>query len=91
MRKGSREAIITRSGTWENEVATEEQLSGVQTPTLIMWGQDDQLLDVSIAHRFQTTLPNASLIIYEQVGHIPMEEIPERSSADMKDFLSTIR
>ena len=78
MRKGSREAIITRSGTWENEVATEEQLSGVQTPTLIMWGQDDQLLDVSIAHRFQTTLPNASLIIYEQVGHIPMEEIPER-------------
>ena len=91
MRKGSREAIITRSGTWENEVATEEQLSGVQTPTLIMWGQDDQLLDVSIAHRFQTTLPNASLIIYEQVRHIPMEEIPERSSADMKDFLSTIR
>ena len=95
MRKGSREAIITRSSTQastqESAVATAEQLSSIQTPTLVMWGRNDALIDVSVAHLFEATLPNVTLIIYDEVGHVPMEEIPERSAADVKDFLQRTR
>jgi pimeloyl-ACP methyl ester carboxylesterase len=91
MRKGSREAIIARSSTREGDVATEEQLSSIQMPTLVMWGRNDELIDVSVAHLFETTLPNVTLIIYDEAGHVPMEEIPERSATDVKDFLQGIR
>jgi pimeloyl-ACP methyl ester carboxylesterase len=29
-------------------------------------------------------------VIYEDVGHIPMEEIPERSAEDVRKFLATV-
>ena len=87
MRKGSREAIIAKSSTRESDVVTQEQLSSIQIPTLVMWGRNDELIDVSVAHLFETTLPNATLIIYDEVGHVPMEEIPERSATDVKNFL----
>jgi hypothetical protein len=32
-------------------------------------------------------LPNSELIIYEEVGHLPMEEIPLRSGEDLMAFL----
>jgi len=32
-------------------------------------------------------LPQAKLVIYPGVGHIPMEEIPEKSAADVKNWL----
>lgn len=91
MRKGSREAIIAKSSTRDSAVATEEQLSSIQTPTLVMWGRDDALIDVSVAHRFETTLPNATLVIYDEVGHVPMDEIPERSATDVMKFLQRTR
>ena len=53
----------------------------------VMWGDKDPLIPVSIGRRFDALLPNSALVVYENVGHIPMEEVPARSAADVRAFL----
>lgn len=64
-----------------------EEIKQVQCPTLIMWGDDDQLVNVEAAPKFHKDIPNSELLIYENIGHIPMEEIPEKSVRDFIAFL----
>jgi pimeloyl-ACP methyl ester carboxylesterase len=59
-------------------------------PTLIMWGKEDRVLDVSAAYAFKKLIPNASVHIFEGVGHLPMVEIPNESAEVYQQFLSTI-
>jgi pimeloyl-ACP methyl ester carboxylesterase len=46
----------------------------ITVPVLIMWGAEDKKwIDVSHAYLFQELLPNDELIIYDGLGHLPME------------------
>jgi len=88
MRTGTRAATIERFASFGSQTqATEAQLATLSMPTLILWGETDTLIPVSYASRFAKTLPDAKLIVYPNVGHLPMEEIPERSGADTLVFL----
>ncbi len=66
------------------------RLSGITIPALVLWGAEDRLIDVSAAHVWADGLPNAELVVYDGVGHVPMMEIPERSAADYADFLDRL-
>lgn len=59
----------------------------VKIPTLILWGDKDRVIPVNDAHIFKDLIPHAQKIIYEGVGHMPMEEIPQQSAADTLAFL----
>ena len=59
-------------------------------PTLIMWGKEDRVLDVSAAAAFKEIIPTAKVHIFEGVGHLPMVEIPNESAEVYQQFLSTI-
>lgn len=49
----------------------------VQAPTLIIWGELDRLVDVSIAPRAAATYPDARLLVLPGVGHVAQLERPE--------------
>ncbi len=90
LREGSREATIDRfasMGHRSNQTVDSNQLT---QPTLIMWGRDDALISVDMAEKFAESLPNPSLVIYDDVGHLPMEEIPEQSAAAALAFLDKV-
>lgn len=57
--------------------------------TLILWGKEDTWIPVDHAYRFHDTIPHNELIIYDLVGHLPMEEIPEDTAIDAASFLSS--
>lgn len=59
-------------------------------PTLIMWGDEDRVLDVSAAAAFKKLIPNATVHIFEGVGHLPMVEIPSESAEVYQQFLEKI-
>lgn len=59
-------------------------------PTMIMWGQEDRILDVSAADAFKKLIPHATVHIFQDVGHIPMIEIPDESAEVYQQFLSTV-
>jgi pimeloyl-ACP methyl ester carboxylesterase len=65
------------------------ELPEIRTPTLIMWGREDRKwIDVSQAQLFEELLPNDQLIIYDGLGHLPMEEDPVKTAADAARFLN---
>ncbi|WP_337190817.1 alpha/beta hydrolase [Qipengyuania oceanensis] len=68
----------------------EAQLRAVSVPTLVMWGEEDSLIRVEAARWYDGLLPNSTLVVYPGIGHIPMEEAPDRSASDLRKFLSGI-
>jgi pimeloyl-ACP methyl ester carboxylesterase len=57
-------------------------------PVLILWGEEDALIPVSAALWFKAALPDARLISYPGIGHLPQEEAPDRTAADVAAFLA---
>ncbi|MDG5496047.1 alpha/beta hydrolase [Niveispirillum sp. BGYR6] len=66
-----------------------ELLAGIKIPTLILWGEADQIIEVAAAQKFKAAIPQAELVIYPNVGHLPQWEIPARSAADVARFLDS--
>lgn len=56
-------------------------------PTLIIWGEEDRVLDVSAVPEFQKVLPHAEVKIFPGVGHLPMVEIPDESAEFYSAFV----
>lgn len=84
-RKGNRQAFIDRARTPSDDKT--HLLKTINIPTLIMWGGKDDWNGVVEAFKFQEDLPNDSLIIYDNLGHIPMEEDPFTTARDASEFL----
>jgi pimeloyl-ACP methyl ester carboxylesterase len=47
----------------------EQQLGGIELPTLAIWGSNDQIVPVTWAERLCHWLPNAHKVILENAGH----------------------
>ena len=90
LRAGTRAAILNRSGSYGSEPTLNDP-STLAQPTLVMWGAQDSLIPVSVAEEFAQRLANTQLVIYDDLGHIPMEEDPQRSAADVLAFLHQLR
>lgn len=59
-------------------------------PTMIMWGEEDRVLDVSAAAAFKELIPQASVHIFPEIGHLPMIENPEESAGVYQKFITTL-
>ncbi|MFK7914104.1 MAG: alpha/beta fold hydrolase [Pseudomonadales bacterium] len=86
MRAGTRTATLKRFGTQRSVKAVD--LGQLTMPVLIQWGVHDAVIPVAVGERFAVELPDAELIIYQDVGHIPMEEVPVQSAADAARFIN---
>jgi pimeloyl-ACP methyl ester carboxylesterase len=64
-----------------------ETFKAIHVPTLVMQGEKDTLVPVADGRAFAAAIPGARLVTYPNVGHLPMEQIPDRSAADLKAFL----
>ena len=89
LREGTRAAILQRAGS-DGGSREAADLSVLTQPTLIMWGAQDALIPVSVVEQFEQSLPNTRTVIYDDLGHVPMEEDPQRSAADVRIFLDSL-
>lgn len=64
-------------------------VGGIDTPVLLMWGEEDTWVPIEQARRWLADLPDARLLRYPDTGHMPMEERPQVSVADLQLFLSS--
>jgi len=51
-------------------------MAGIEAPTLVVWGNKDQLVHVSNAARAAATIPDAALLVLDDVGHTAQLEAP---------------
>jgi len=63
-----------------------EDLTRLETPTLLIWGEKDLYLPVSQAHRAHQLLPNSDLHILG-CGHAPQKERSEEFNRLVLEFL----
>ena len=75
-------------GQRPRRVASAPDLSAVHVPTLIVFGQEDRVIAPADGEKFRQAIPDATLILYPGVGHVPMEQIPERSASDLRAWLA---
>ena len=64
-----------------------EKLKSVQNKTLLLWGKQDKWIPLDNGYRMHKILPNSTLTVLENSGHVPMEENPLESLAIVADFL----
>ena len=88
LREGNREAFVQR--TLQYETGDPERLADVRAPTLIQWGARDAWIPVTDAARFEAAIAGARVIVYPDLGHVPMEEAPARTAADAGAFLDAV-
>jgi pimeloyl-ACP methyl ester carboxylesterase len=65
-----------------------DRLGRISSPTLIVWGQDDQIVPVADAHEYERLIPSARKVIFDDTGHVPMLERPARFNRLLEEFLA---
>ena len=63
-------------------------ISTITIPTLILWGREDKVIPLRVGHLLHQLLPNSTLEVIEECGHIPQEEKPEETLALVSRFLA---
>jgi pimeloyl-ACP methyl ester carboxylesterase len=84
---GNRGAMIARM---KQTVLEEPQplLQRIKAPTLLLWGEADGMIPYSNAADYLRALPNAKLVLFPNLGHVPQEESPEESVQPLEQFLA---
>lgn len=73
----------------ENDLA--DQLADITAPALVLTGADDVGSPPRMARLMADRIPDAELVIVEDVKHGVLEELPQRVSAELSGFLSPMR
>ncbi len=65
-----------------------DRIAQIQQPTLVLWGDRDQILGTATARKFADTIPNNTLIWVSECGHVPHLEQAPFTSAQILDWLN---
>ena len=68
-----------------------EALSNVEAPTHFLWGEDDAFGGEEVAHWLVNSMPNASLEMIPDAGHLPWLDDPSYVAAETVRFLEDKR
>ena len=67
-------------------------LKNIEAPTLIVWGNQDPIVNVEVAQELKSHIQHAkNPIILSNIGHVPILEAPEKVSQTYLAFLNTVQ
>ncbi|XP_068451957.1 monoacylglycerol lipase abhd6-A-like isoform X2 [Clinocottus analis] len=66
----------------------QENLHLITTPVQVIWGMEDQVVDVSGASVLKASLPNCQVALLDNCGHSVVLERPRKTAKLLMDFLS---
>jgi pimeloyl-ACP methyl ester carboxylesterase len=62
----------------------------ISCPTLIIWGDRDELLTREHEEDLAAAIPGSRLVVYENTGHLVLWEQPERVARDLTTFVGSL-
>ena len=86
---GAREAVVATA----KEIAPDDiqaviaRYKTIKVPVLIIWGEDDEVVPLSVGKHFKRDIPDSELVILPKCGHIPPEEEAQETTRLVKAFL----
>ncbi|PKN89247.1 MAG: alpha/beta hydrolase [Deltaproteobacteria bacterium HGW-Deltaproteobacteria-1] len=69
----------------------EKDLPKIKAPALILWGDKDQVIDISSVPVFEKGLKNHKTVIIKDCGHLPIMEKPKETAMQYIDFIKGIK
>jgi pimeloyl-ACP methyl ester carboxylesterase len=84
--QGTRAATLRRFQIPEDHFVA-SNMNRINTPTLVLWGEEDRLVPLEAGRLYTRAIRGAKLIVYTATGHLPQEEVPDKSAADVRNFL----
>lgn len=67
-----------------------ERYDEIQVPTLIIWGNEDNILSPTQGKLLHKQITNSQLELIEKCGHIPHEELPGRTFEIVSDYIKSL-
>jgi 2-hydroxy-6-oxonona-2,4-dienedioate hydrolase len=67
-----------------------DELKEIQTPTLLIWGNNDTITPPFVGKEFNKLIPNSELHIIDKCGHAPMMERPDEFNEILNGFLTKL-
>lgn len=64
-------------------------LSKLRIPSLLVWGRQDRMVPIALAHRFLSYNPALQLIELENAGHCAHDERPEQVNWELLNWIQT--
>ena len=91
-----RDGIRTPAHVWRETLnglcaaTPPSDLGSITSPTLILWGNRDELLAREQEEDLARAIPGSRMIVYDGTGHLVLWEQPDQVAADLKAFLATL-
>jgi pimeloyl-ACP methyl ester carboxylesterase len=70
--------------------SAEKYVTGLKTPTLIVFGDKDRVINPATAEVLHKLMPRSEVIIMKGLGHLPMIEQPRKSAEDYLKFRAVL-
>ena len=86
LREGNRRALVQRFQQ-NQRGADADHIREINVPTLILWGGRDRLIPPEVGRRFKSDIAGSELVIFDDLGHVPHEEDPQRTVKAVQAFL----
>ncbi len=68
-----------------------EELSQIQQPTCLIWGNNDIITPPFVGKEFNKLIPNSELHLVDKCGHAPMMEVPVEFNKILSGFLDKLK
>jgi pimeloyl-ACP methyl ester carboxylesterase len=75
---GNRAALAAYAGTSMTDVSLAERLATLDLPTLVLWGDSDQIVDPDYGRAYAAAIPTARFQLLANTGHAPQQETPDQ-------------
>ncbi len=62
----------------------------IRAPTLVVLGETDQILPLSIGRAYHSVIAGSRLVTIERGGHVPQEERPEQTLLEVERWLLSL-
>jgi pimeloyl-ACP methyl ester carboxylesterase len=66
------------------------RLAGLKAPAMFVWGRHDKLIPAGFQPHVERWLPSAEHICFEDCGHVPQVERPERTNGLLERFFARV-
>ncbi|HEX8423957.1 MAG TPA: alpha/beta hydrolase, partial [Pyrinomonadaceae bacterium] len=86
-RGGQRAARLVRDQ--RDYTRIENSLDKIRQPALIIWGAQDRLILLEDGKRLHSKLDGSQLVVFDNCGHLPQEEMPERFVHEVVSFMKS--
>ncbi|SNY24265.1 alpha/beta fold hydrolase [Paractinoplanes atraurantiacus] len=86
---GNRAALEVYAGRAMTDPTLAGRLSGVTTPTLVVWGEADRIGDTAFGRSLAAAIPGAQFTVLPETGHLPQIETPQALIKTVWEYADT--